>query len=162
MKVISFCWENFFRQNSKQFSFPSGTSTATPINLLEPVGAGVGTGELHRDPDVLSDVTDGGGRKLGHKVDLGLFDDQLGRALLVADGARKLSGIVELDVEDLEPLLLSVDLEVDAVRLFDLLPVLEPLGDGVALAQLDLEGRLLLSRRHGQGLDLLGELWWKL
>ena len=132
------------------------------VDLLEPLGTGIGIGELHGDPDILADVTDGRGRKLGHEVDLRLLDDELGRALLVADGARKLAGIVQLNVVDLEPLLLAVDLEMNAVRLIDLLPVLEPLGDGVALAQLDLEGRLLLSGRHGQGFDLLRELWWKL
>ena len=63
--------------------------------------------------------------------------------------------------EYLESLLLAVDLDVDAVGKLDLLPVLEPLGDGIALAQLDLEEGLLLAGGHRQRFDLLRELRWQ-
>ncbi len=61
-------------------------------------------------------------------------------------------------MKNLESLLLAVDLDVDAVGELDLLAILEPLGDGVTLAQLDLEDGLLLAGGHRQRLDLLREL----
>ncbi len=126
-------------------------------NLLEPLRAGTGARQLNGDPDILSDGAHSRGWKFCHEVDLRLFNDKFSRTLFVADGARELAGVGQLDVEDLQPLFLSVNLQVDAFRLLDFFAVLEPLGDGVALAQLDLEGGLLLAGSHRQGLNLLCE-----
>jgi len=52
-------------------------------------------------PNILSHSSGCSCRKFGHEVDLRLLDDERGRALLVANGARELAGILHLDVIDL-------------------------------------------------------------
>jgi hypothetical protein len=52
-------------------------------------------------PNILSYSSGCGCRKLGNEVDLRLFDDERGGALLVANGARELAGVPHLDIVDL-------------------------------------------------------------
>ena len=91
-----------------------------------------------------------------------VFSYQRSDTLFISDGTRKFSCVGDLNIVDLQPLLLAVDLQVDALVQLHLLAVLEPLGDGVTLAQFNLQGGFLLAGGHGQRLDLLRELGWKL
>ena len=89
------------------------------------------------------------------------FSYQRSNTFFVSDGAGELSGIWDLNIVNLQPLFLAVDLQLDTVAQLNLFPVLEPLGDGVTLAKFNLEAGLLLSGSDCQRLNLFGELWWQ-
>ena len=129
---------------------------------LEPRDRHVGLAQVDLELDVLADLADGGLGQPLDEVDLGLLDDEHGRALGgVGDGAGVLPGVGRLGRGDLQDLLLAVDLEADPAALVrgevDLGAVLVPLGHGVALGELDLEGGRLARRHLGVG-HLLDEL----
>merc|ERR1719270_49104 len=130
------------------------------LALFHPLDVAAG-GQVDGDLDILSNRSAGVRRKPCHKVDLGLLHFESRLAFLVTKGAGDLPGVDNLHVVQLKSLLLSLDDQLDVLVEFDFLPLPEPLGLGVSLADLNLEDCLLATSGPHCG-QSLGEFWRQL